>query len=377
MPVRVCHVITGLEMGGAETMLAKLCETLPPERVQSTVVALRSKGPLAMRIRGAGVRVAELGLRPGAVPGLGDARRLRRAVSETNAQVVQAWMYHANLGAIVIRPGVPVIWNVRQTLYDIKRERHLTRAVIRCSALLSAFPSAILYNSFVAARQHEAIGFDGSKSRVIPNGFDVTRFAPSATSRREVRLELGLPADAVLIGLVARAHPMKDHAMFLDAACRVAHAEKSVHFVLVGEGTERHAVLEANCPELIGRIHALGPREDIPRLTAALDIACSSSAWGEGFPNILGEALSSGVPCVATNVGDSAQIVGDSGEMVEPGNAKGFADGILRLIRDRDRRVRLGTAGRQRIIDHYSLHSVAARYTEVYEEVSARSPRAP
>lgn len=374
MPVRVCHVITGLEMGGAESMLAKLCEALPRDRIESSVVALRGGGPLASRIRNAETHVDEIGLRPGRLPGPRSLLRVREAIRRSRADVVQGWMYHANLASTASRPGVPVIWNVRQTLYDMRRERRLTRLVIRASAWLSALPDAILYNSLVAARQHEAAGFRADRTTIVPNGFDVSRFAPSAQARDEVRSELGLAPSAPLVGLIARAHPMKDHEMFLDAATRIAETNPDVHFLLVGEGTESIGA-SISSMDLKRRVRALGARADIPRLTASLDVACSASAWGEGFPNVLGEALASGVPCVATDVGDSAEVIGGAGRVVPPRDPAAFAAAVSDLLSDAATRRRLGEAGRDRILNNYALGTIADRYADLYERVAASSSR--
>lgn len=362
-PVRVCHVITGLEVGGAETMLAKLCETIDRERVRSTVIALRAGGPLADRIRAAGVEVIELDMPPGSPRAAFMIGRLRQAVLGSGADVVQGWMYHANMAAVLSFLRRPVLWNIRQTLYDPRRERPITRLVIRASAGLSRIPRVIVYNSEVSAAQHAARGFSPDRARVIPNGFDAVRFRPDARARAQVRAELGIGPSEPVVGLVARLHPMKNHRMFVAAARRILEAIPNAHFVMVGDGVTRAAFPD----ELGGRLHALGTRSNLERLTAALDVACSTSSWGEGFPNVLGEALSCAVPAVATDVGDSRMIVGDAGIIVSPGDTQAFADAVRRLIEQPEARRRMGDAGRTRVLQRFSIGAIADTYTSLYQ----------
>lgn len=377
--LRVCHVITGLELGGAETMLAKLCEHVSRARIEQSVVALRGGGVLGARVREAGVPLHEGGMRAGRVPGPGDLRWLRRTLRGIAPRVVQGWMYHGNVAATITRPRrVPVLWNVRQTLYEPRRERPLTRATIHVSAWLSAMPRAIVYNSTLSAEQHEALGYRRDRRRIIPNGFDTRVFSPAAADRAGLRRELGVGADTLVVGLVARAHAMKDHPTFLDAARGVLASRPDVHFVLAGEGTEPEGRIAALARDagLQERVHLLGARHDMPRLTASLDVACSASAWGEGFPNVLGEAMACGVPCVTTNVGDSATVVGQGGLVVPPRDPRAMASAIIDLLEDGNRRAALGAAGRTRAVEAYSIESVAERYATMYENVAQSEPHA-
>jgi glycosyltransferase involved in cell wall biosynthesis len=285
-------------------------------------------------------------------------------------------MYHGNLMAslagVSSQKRVPVLWNIRQSLYDIAAERHLTSAVIRLGALLSRHPAAIIYNSRTAAQQHEAFGYHAGSRVVIPNGFDCQAFRPNGDARQKVRTELGIGNDAILIGLIARYHPMKDHAGFLHAAGLVARAHPGAHFLFVGKGVTKDelALLRTIEEERLGDCtFLLGERSDIPRLTAALDIACSASAWGEGFSNAIGEAMACSIPCVVTDIGDSAFLVADTGLSVPPRSPQALAYAIGRLIEaGAEQRQRLGAAARLRIESEFSLPVIARRYEELYQE---------
>jgi glycosyltransferase involved in cell wall biosynthesis len=214
------------------------------------------------------------------------------------------------------------------------------------------------------------LGYRAEKRVIIPNGFDCQVLCPDETARKAVRTELGVTEDEILIGLVARYHPMKDHAGFLRAAALVALEHPHARFVLAGTGisaqqTELAAALKQN--ELQGRVILLGERSDIPRLNNAFDIACSASAWGEGFSNSIGEAMACGVPCGVTDVGDSAYIVGDTGLVAPPRDPQALAKAIVRLIgMERTGRQQLGAKARNRIETQFSLPAIVQRYEELY-----------
>ena len=218
-----------------------------------------------------------------------------------------------------------------------------------------------------------------SRTQVIPNGFDPTAFRPDPDSRIAFRAELGLPPDTPLVGMVARVDPQKDHRTFVAAAARLHARLPNVHFVFCGNGSEKAIA------ELTGWIerdglrqvcHVLGERNDIPRVAAALDVATLSSAFGEGFPNVLGEAMACEVPCVATDVGDSAYVLGDSGRIVPPRDPDALAGAWGELLTAGDDvRKALGQRGRRRIVDNFSISRVARSYEAAYRSVVASTVR--
>jgi len=247
--------------------------------------------------------------------------------------------------------------------------------LIRLGAFLSRHPSAIIYNSRSGAKQHEKCGYRSGMSVVISNGFDCGIFQPDEHARCCVREQLGLESTSILVGLVARFHPMKDQSGFLHAASLVSALHPESRFLLVGKGlTESEPALTKLIKQLglTGRVLLLGERTDTPRLTAALDIACSSSSCGEGFSNAIGEAMACGVPCVVTDVGDSAYLVGDTGVAVSPRNPEALAHAVGRLIdAGPAKRKELGMAARSRIQSEFCLPEVARRYKEVYQSCLA------
>lgn len=377
--LRVEHIITGLKTGGAEMMLLKLLSAAACNW-EPEVISLSNLGTVGPRIAALGIPVHATGMERISL-NAGKLLKVMRWTRSFQPQLLQGWMYHGNLVAtmagIASRWQVPVLWNIRQTLYDMDHERKATALVIRLGALLSRQPAAIVYNSHTSAKQHENLGYMPQKRVIIPNGFDCGWFCPDANARKKVRNELGISEQNVLIGLIARYHPMKDHRGFLRAASRVLKLCPEARFLLAGAGIEAQDSVLANALAehgLNGYIFLLGERSDTERLNAALDIACSASAWGEGFSNSIGEAMACGVPCVVTDVGDSAMLVGGTGRVVAPGDPDALANAIIDLVTTGgERRWELGVKARRRIETEFSLPAIVHRYEDLYHEHIARA----
>jgi glycosyltransferase involved in cell wall biosynthesis len=370
------HIITGLDMGGAEMMLLKLLSA-SREQWQSIVVSLKDQGLIGPSIAKLGVPVECLHLRPYAP----NPARFLSLVSLTRRfrpQVIQGWMPHGNLAASLTqfasRIAAPVIWNVRMSLDVVDGEKLTTLGLIRLGAYLSRHPTKIIYNSLTGAKQHEKCGYRSAQSKVISNGFDCEVFRPDENAHYRICEQLGLESSAILIGLVARVHPAKDHFGFVHAASLVSAIHPESRFLLVGKGMAESETALTNLIgqlNLTGRILFLGDRTDIPKLTAGLDIACSSSAY-EGFSNSIGEAMACEVPCVVTDVGDSSYLVGNTGVIVPPRNPEAMAHAIGQLIdAGSAKRKELGMAARRRIETEFSLPMIACRYEELYKECLA------
>jgi glycosyltransferase involved in cell wall biosynthesis len=378
--MRVVHIINGLSVGGAEMMLYKLLSRMDRTRFEPIVVSLSGNGPLRQRITHLGVPVYNIGWRLGpAAPSA--ARRFMQIIRHTTPDLIQGWQYHGGLAArfaqMLLPRRVPVLWNIRHSVFDLGDEPRLTAAVVKLGARCSRTAARIIYVARTSAFQHEALGYRPDTRVVLPNGFDTECFVPSDEARLRLREELGLAPSTFVIGKIARYHRMKDHAGFFRAATLLLQSRPGVHFALAGDNVDRgnaELVKLIDTPTLAARTHLLGRRDDVHHLVAALDILTSASAYGEGFPNVIGEAMASGVPCVATDVGDSALIVGEFGRVVSPRQPSALAKAWASLLEmDRDGRVALGLMARRRIIEQYSLQSVAARYEELYDDVADRS----
>jgi glycosyltransferase involved in cell wall biosynthesis len=378
-PLRIVHVITTLELGGAEVMLTKLLEHTELRRYPTLVVALAGRGALAARLESRGVEVLALGASPGiaAVSGL---VRLARIFRARRPDVVLTWLYDADLlGFLATRlAAVPALaWNVRCAELDPRDHPWRLRAMLALLARLSGRVAAVVVNSEAGRDASLRLGYHPPAWVSIPNGFDVSRFAPQSDARDEVRAELGLLREALLVGLVARYHPMKDHETFLEAAARLRTTHPAVHFVLLGRDVDPANRMLAAIVDRLGLrpvVHLLGERDDVPRLTASLDVATCSS-YSEGFPNAVGEAMASGVPCVSTEVGDCRTVVGETGVIVPPRDPGALADGWRQLLDlAPEARRALGRAARARVTDRFEIGAVARAYEALYDRLGRASP---
>jgi glycosyltransferase involved in cell wall biosynthesis len=334
------------------------------------------RGRFGDRIESLGIPVHSIGMKQGA-PTPATLLRLIQTIRRVEPDVIQGWMYHGNLAAFLaslfLGLKVPVLWCIQFSIGSLNSEKLLTQAVVRVGATVSNVVSQNIFVSKNSRTQHEQIGYSSTNSCVIPNATDTSVFKPSQEARLKLRTELGLPEETILIGLFARYNPMKDHANFLKAA-KLLHQEFSqVHFLLAGCNVdEKNQILQNLIQELgiVSQVHLLGERQDIPYIASALDIFSLSSAYGEAFPLALGEAMSCGVPCVATDVGDSAWIIGDTGKVVPPKNPHLLANAFKELIDlGYQGREILGKAARQRIINLFSLDSVVLQYETLYKSL--------
>jgi len=367
--MRIVHVITDLDTGGAEIMLYKLLYSMRYDKhCKFLVVSLMGEGQITNMIKELGIRVKTLNLNQGGRPGYKNIKNLRNFIKIFNPDVVQGWMYHGNIAATISilflnrkRKKIKLFWNIRQTLYDISNEKRKTRWLIILSRWLSFLPHSIIYNSNLSAEQHCNVGFLSKKTKIIPNGFDLQKFHPDQNRRQQLREELDISNEALLIGHISRLHPMKDHATLLRAIDRVTEnisgsgGKQEVLFLLIGHGVTND--LSKNTA-----IYFLGGQSDIPRIMSALDIVVSSSAWGEGFPNVIGEAMASEIPCVVTDVGDSAHIVGKYGLVCPVGDDQCIAESIMQLTENTEERKTMGKQARQRIKENYSIDRIKNQY---------------
>jgi glycosyltransferase involved in cell wall biosynthesis len=375
--LRLLHVITSTGVGGAETQLTRFIAASPPGRYEHLVCCLMPAGPLASAMAQAGARVTCLGLSRGPAALLRGVGAVRALLVRERPALMQTWMYHADLVGLLAavlppRPagGVPVVWGLRCADLDLGSYAPATRLVVKACAALSRFPAAIAVNSQAGLAFHQGLGYPAAKMRLIPNGFDTALFSPDAEARAAARAELGLGDGQVLIGHVARVDPNKDHATFLAAARLLAGRAPAARFLFIGQGTEPGSPTLAACdePPLAGRCFRLGRREDVPRWLAALDVFAQSSC-SEGLPNALGEAMSAGVTCVATQAGDSAALLGEAGFSVPARQPQALAGALVQALDlGPAGRARMGAAARQRIEQGYSLAAAHQAWWDLYAQ---------
>ena len=368
----VLFITTGLSAGGAEQTLLRLLEGLRNGPVRPALASLRSGGSLAATAAGLGLPFIELDMERGSFARAGGMVRLVRFARAVRPDILQGWMYHGNAAASLTALATMrrrVFWSVRQSLGAPETEQASTTRLIHRAKWLRRRPNRIIYNAKTAATEHEGLGYPQHCRVVIPNGFDTDRFRPDPDARNRIREELGLFPATRLVGMIARYHPVKDHAGFLRAAALLAAREPDVHFLLTGAGVtgdNRELVDLARSLNLEPCCHFLGERNDIPAVTAALDVATLTSL-SEGFPNVIGEAMACGVPVVATAAGEAPELLDRIGAVVPCGDPERMAASWQQLLElPEDRRRTIGAEGRARIMDRYSMTRMVSAFETLY-----------
>lgn len=335
--MNIVFLARSLELGGAERQMVLLAAGLKRRGHDVSVWPFYAGGPLRAELESAGVPVRELGKRHRwDLPGF--ALRVARSLRAADPDVLHGYLVAPNLVASTLKPLLPrtrIVWGIRASDMDFARYDGLARATFALSVTLSRFADLVVVNSESGRRHHVESGFPPERMRVVPNGIDLARFRPDPGARRRLRAEWGIAEGAPLVGLVARLDPMKDHETFLEAAAALAARRGDVRFVCVGGGPDavaRRLRKRASRAGLEGRLVWAGERTDPEAVHAALDVATSSSAFGEGFSNAIAEAMACGVPAAVTDVGDSAAIVGNAGIVVSPRDPAALADAWERLL---------------------------------------------
>lgn len=368
MPLKVLHIIPGLPTGGAERMLVSILAASNRERFSHYVVSLMDKGTQGDRIEELGIPLHALYMSPGC-PSILGWMRLRNLVGMIQPNVIHGWMYNGAIASLCALSGQPVIAGIHHSLDDISNEKRTTRLAIHVLRMVSDKPERVLYCSQTSRSQHEEIGFSSTNGSVIPNGFDCERFGPDEHGGMLKRKELGIPNGAFVVGHIARHHPVKDHETCLHAAGRLINMYAHVHFIMVGDNVTTSNLELGNAVaelDLDGNVHMLGERQDIPELLNSCDLLISSSR-AEAFPIVLGEAMACAVPCVATDVGDSRYIIGDSGAVVPKEDDRALAESVAQfLLMDSETLSRRGKRARERIVSKFSLESVVRAHEELY-----------
>ncbi len=376
--IGVTHIIAGLAPDGAERMLHRLVSGMDANHFENEVISLTDLGPMAEKFQAAGIRVRALGMSRGSANPYYLAKLagwLRKLPAQ---QIIQTWMYHADLlGGLAAKLAgcAGLVWNIRHSeLHPGVDKRHTIWTAKACAALSSRLPRRIICASESSRTFHEKLGYAHDRMEVIPNGFDLDLFRPDADAREAIRGDLGVAPSTLLIGYVARKHPVKDHRTFLEAAGLLHKQFPDVRFVLCGEGATREDVdlkLWSDEAGVRDACYFLGRRDDIPRVINAFDIATSSST-SEAFPNALAEAMACGVPAVVTNVGDSRSILGETGSVVPPKDPKALSQAWAGLIQaGPELRERLGHAARARVQTHFAMPNVVRKYEALYSEIEA------
>ena len=334
--LKVMFLIRSLHAGGAERQLSVLARALVARGHHVSVAVFYGGGELESELTKAGIPIHDL-RKAGRWDVLPFLWRLWRLVCREKPQVLHGYLDTANILTVVLRPFCPrvrMVWGVRASFMDHRQFDRLTAFSYGLTGKLAPWAHGIIINSQAGKAYHAQHGYPVNRMVVIPNGIDTERYAPQRDQGEPLRRKWGVAPDQFLVGLVGRLDPMKDHGTFLQAAALVAQQHRQVRFVCVGQGA----------PDITARLHSqatalnldgvliwAGHHTNTAAVYNALNLLVLSST-GEGFPNVVGEAMACGVPCVVTDVGDAAHVVGETGRVVPPGQPTHLAQAIMDAV---------------------------------------------
>jgi len=374
--MKVLHISTGLTNGGAEAVLTSL--VVSDAQNTHSVCSLGDAGFYGEKIKGHDINLHLCNMPRGRVT-ISGLKKLFRAIKEEKPDVVQTWMYHADLlGGLACKMcGIKkLFWGVHHTTLDRSKTSLQIRTIARLNAAISlVVPKAIIYCSSAGKKVHETKGYNKKISKIAYNGYDTSKFYPSLELRNQARLKLGVSDKVFLLGMVGRWNPQKDHQTFINAlSCLVEMNITDWACILVGDSIDQSnttLVEQVNRLNLRDKVHLLGPRNDIPSLMNAIDLHVLSSAFGEAFPNVVSEAMATGTPCVVTDVGDAAFIVDKFGWVSPPRNEKSLAMNISEAIKLSTKNTKewdnLRTSCQHRIQHNFNLDKMVQTYINIWQ----------
>lgn len=372
--MKITHIIIGLNVGGAELMLKRLVlRSQSKGTFQHEVISLMDLGAIGKDLQEQGITVHTLNM-SSILSSPVVSLRLYKLLKKIQPDVVQTWMYHSDLiGGLVAKSlGIKsIIWGIRTT--DVsqgasKLTVHLSKL---CAKLSYYIPTTIICAAHVSKDYHVGIGYDESKMKVIPNGFDLDSFIAMPGQRKILRDECGFTDKEMIVGSVGRFNQVKNQKLFVEAAALIVLENPEVRFLMIGrDNTWENMKLVSWIEQhnLRDRFVLLGERSDVPLCLAAMDVFCLHSKT-EGFPNVLGEAMAMGLPCVTTDVGDAKLLLGSTGVVVSV-SALSVCQAVSHLLNlDKQDLIDMGACARQRLEDNYSLSKIILQYNDVYKSL--------
>jgi glycosyltransferase involved in cell wall biosynthesis len=349
-------LIRSLNVGGAERQVSVLAQALHHQGYNVTVGVFYSGGALEEKLRQAGVSIYALD-KKGRWDLAGWFWRYLKAIRKINPDVIYSFLTTSNIVAITGQLFIqkPVVWGIRASNMHLENYDWLARLTAWIEKKLSRFAQTIIFNANFSRQYHGDLGYHLANAVVIPNGIDTDIFKPDASSRIMVRNQLGIPQDAFVVGMLARVDPMKDYATYLAAAHMASSRHKNLYFIAAGAETDT-----APWQPLPPRFLCVGVWKDVPSLLNALDVMVLSSAFGEGFPNVVGEAMACGIPTIVTNVGDAAYVVGNQGRIISPRIPEALVQALEGMLEHPP----LKDGIRERILSHFSVSQMVDKTLE-------------
>ncbi len=374
--MKVLHIITGLSDGGAEAVLYRLC--LFDKEHDHVVISLQNEDKYGPLIKDLGIDVYTLDFLNGKVRILGLVK-LFRLIKKLKPDVIQTWMYHADfVGGIVGRiAGIKnIVWGVHHTTLVKEKSKSSTILIARINAFISNFvPKKIIYCASKSREVQESIGFNKSRGEVIANGYDVASFNQNDSLGKAFKDELNISSETFLIGHVGRYNPQKDHQTLFESLSILKQKHLKFNALIIGtnlDNNNKELVEMLNKADLNDCVHLLGKRSDIPSVMNGIDLFVLSSAFGEAFPNVLNESMACGTPCVATDVGDSASIIGNTGWIASAQKSDTIAEAMIKAFEEKHSNKNLWLQRkkdcRKRIVENFSIEKMIKRYKKVWIE---------
>ena len=364
----VVHIIASLEVGGAETSLLRLCRQQVKQYSLVTVISLQPKATLHDAFIAAGVQVICLNMNHGQQL-FKVLLRLRRLLRQLKPDVIHSWMYYANFIASIASIGlsIPVVWSVRRTAVPVRSM--FSRLFMRSCALLSHLsPKRICFNAQAGMRAHLQFGYALQKTVYIGNGFDFSTLQAEPAIRDNLRAELGVTDDMLVIACIGRWHADKGQDILLRAMANLIEHFSNLKLVMIGRGCDN---TNGQLTELITELKLTenvilcGEKAPVAPWFNVADVFCLPSRT-EGFPNALAEAMATGLPCVSTDVGDAAEL-GAGNILLANAEPKSLAAALSEMLKlPEKQRLALAKRCRESVISRFSIEQVTAQYHELY-----------
>lgn len=361
--IKVLHIITSLDRGGAELFLIRLIESLKNKNIQNEILCLSGKGSLS-KLLAKKQKVHYLNTNKNLFSIFYNLIKLIKFFQKNKYDIIQGWMYHGNFASLVvflINKKQRVIWNIRQTLYSFSDEKLLTRIVIYLNSYFSNFPEKIIFNSYKSLNQHMKIGFKRKKLKYIPNGIDLKKYKGKKLIQKK---------KFVSIGHIARFHPMKNHDLLIRIVNYFLNNSKKVKFYLIGKEVSYDNIFfkEQIKKSFVNKnVFLLGENKNVIKFLKNIDILISTSSWGEGFPNVILEATAMGIPCISTNIGDTKKILKNGFLINKIDDHKIFIKKIKKLIdTNNSQKYKNSILGINYIRKNFSMDKISKEYKKIY-----------
>jgi len=377
--IRVLCLITSLPLGGAEKSLLRLVRNSQSE-IEYLVISLDSRRDLEGDFEHLNVKVINLNIK-GLLSGLRGIPTLWKAIRSWRPNIIYCWMYHAMFLGVVLKilnPKIPMIWCIRHNNLDINLNKATTVFIAKFLIYCSRLPHKIVYCSQESLNFHNKIGYQAKHSILIENGFDPTEFSNKgrfSLAELESQKQKFFPlvnSSAILVGCCGRYDKLKRFENFVSTAQLIMDQDSNnVHFCLIGEGLpeKKGELLKNVFPAQKDYFHFIGATKNINEVFPCLDILVQTS-FSESFPNVVAEAMLSGVAVVATDVGQTSKIIGSDGILVPPDNIAENCLAISRLILDREYLSRLQKGGVIRITKNFGIQSLVFKNIRMFRALS-------